>query len=372
MNALIKRIATAAIAGLGLVALGGCDLGKKVSEQTGYRGAGLQQITDVAHNAKTNAIPAPPYPLPPDGGPLASTSYANLKVLGGLSKDRFDHLMAEMNQWVAPAAEGCNYCHNPENMASDEKYTKVVARRMLQMTMNINSKWSSHVKDTGVTCYTCHRGNGVPEYRWAFAEGTPNPGSIRGNKRGQNTPNPNVGYASLPYDPFAQYLEGKAQIRVAGNSAFPSKDHVVSIKTAEATYGLMMSISQALGVNCTYCHNTQSFRAWNLSRAQRGTAYYGIRMVRDINDAYLESLTSVFPPNRKGPRGDVYKVNCMTCHQGASKPLNGVSMLSLAPALKGSAPPAPAAPAANAVPAALANPGAMTGDNKPPAPAARK
>lgn len=372
MTAFLHRIVATTLAGFGLVALGGCDLGPKVSTQTGYRGTGLQQITDVAHSAKTNAIPAAPYPLPPDGGPLAAASYSNLKVLGGVSKDRFDHLMAEMNQWVAPPAEGCNYCHNPQNMASDEKYTKVVARRMLQMTMNINSRWSTHVKTTGVTCYTCHRGNGVPEFRWALAEGSPNPGSIRGNKYGQNTPNPNVGYASLPYDPYAKYLDGKAQIRVAANSAFPSPDHVVSIKDAEATYGLMMSISSALGVNCTYCHNTQSFRAWNLSRAQRGTAYYGIRMVRDINETYLASLTTVFPANRKGPRGDVYKVNCSTCHQGASKPLNGVSMIGEAPALKGSAPAAPVAPAATAVPAAFAKPGAMTGDNKPAAPPARK
>ena len=343
MTRLFNRIAAGAAAGLCCVVLGGCDLGPKTKTQTGYRGTGLEQITDVAHVAKINAVPAAPYPLPPDGGPLASASYANLQVLGGISKDRFDHLMAEMNQWVAPPAQGCNYCHNPENMASDEKYTKVVARRMLQMTQNINSKWSSHVKDTGVTCYTCHRGNGVPDYKWALAEGTPNPGSVLGNKHGQNTPSANVGYASLPYDPFAEYLNGSQQIRVAANSAFPSPDHVVSIKDAEKTYGLMMSISSALGVNCTYCHNSQSFRSWSLSRAQRGTAYYGIRMVRDINEAYLGSLQSVFPAYRKGPHGDVYKVNCMTCHQGVSKPLNGASMISQAPALRGTAPPAASA-----------------------------
>ena len=372
MNAFLNRLAAATIAGLGLMVLGGCDLGPKVSTQTGYRGTGLQQITDVAHSAKTNAIPAPPYPLPPDGGPLASSSYTNLKVLGGVSKDRFDHLMAEMNQWVAPPAEGCNYCHNPQDMASDEKYTKVVARRMLQMTQNINSRWSSHVQTTGVTCYTCHRGNGVPEYRWALAEGTPNPGSILGNKHGQDSPDPNVGYSSLPYDPFARYLDGKAQIRVAGSSAYPSPGSRATIRDTEETYGLMMSISTALGVNCTYCHNTQSFRAWNLSRAQRGTAYYGIRMVRDVNENYLTSLQTVFPANRKGPRGDVYKVNCSTCHQGASKPLNGVSMIGQAPVLRGSAPPAPVSPAASAVPTAFAKPGAMTGNNKPPAPPAPK
>ncbi len=366
----LRQIGVAALAGLGLL-LGGCEPGAKQTTQTGYRGAGLDQIVDLSHVAKAAVIPPPPYPLPPDGGPRASESYQNLKVLGGISKDRFDHLMAEMNQWVAPPEQGCNYCHNPENMASDEKYTKVVARRMLQMTQTINSRWSSHVQKTGVTCYTCHRGNAVPENKWALAEGIPNPGSIRGNKHGQNTPDINVGYASLPSDPFSFYLNGQTQIRVAGDSALPSPNHVVSIKDAEKTYGLMMHISSALGVNCTYCHNTQSFRAWNLSRAQRATAYYGIRMVRNVNEEYISSLRAVFPAYRKGPHGDPYKVNCTTCHQGLSKPLGGVSMIAQAPALKG-APQPTATPeggpaAAKTVPAAFNTPTAMTGA-KPTAP----
>ena len=376
MNTYLTRIVFAGGAGAGLLLLAGCDLGPKDSVQTGYRGAGLDQITDRGHVAKASLIPPAPYPLPPDGGPTAGQTYQNVKVLQNVSTERFNHLMAEMNQWVAPPEQGCNYCHNPENMASDEKYTKVVARRMLQMTRTINSRWSSHVKDTGDTCYTCHRGNAVPEYKWALATGDVGPRTIRGNKRGQNTPDPNVGYASLPSDPFSSYFEGKANIRVASSRSLPSPDHVVSIKDAEKTYGLMMHVSSALGVNCTYCHNTQSFRAWNLSRAQRGTAYYGIRMVRDINDDYLTSLSGVFPANRKGPHGDVYKVNCTTCHQGVSKPLGGVSMISQAPSLKGPALATAAqegGPAAGtAVPEAFNKPGAMTGKNEPAPTPARK
>jgi photosynthetic reaction center cytochrome c subunit len=349
----------------GLVLLAGCEIGPKQTAQTGYRGAGLDQIVDVRHIKKATAIPAAPYELPADGGPTAGQTYQNIKVLNGVSKERFDHLMAEISQWVAPPEQGCNYCHNPENMASDEKYTKVVARRMIQMTQTINSRWSTHVKQTGVTCYTCHRGNGVPEYKWALAEGTPDPNTILGNRHGQNTPDKNVGYASLPNDPFAEYFEGKHQIRVASSSPFPSADHIVSIKDTEKSYGLMMHISSALGVNCTYCHNSQSFRAWNLSSAQRGTAYYGIRMVRNINDEYITSLQSVFPAYRKGPHGDVYKVNCTTCHQGVSKPLGGVSMIAQAPALKGPFKPVAVAEggpaAATAVPAAFNAPAAMTG-----------
>ena len=345
------------------VALGGCELGPKQSQQTGFRGTGMAQIVDPDHVVKLGAIPPPPYALPDDSGPRAREAYQNVQVLGDVSAERFNHLMAAMNQWVAPPEQGCNYCHHPENMASDEKYTKVVARRMLQMTRNINGKWSSHVQKTGVTCYTCHRGNAVPTYKWAIAEGVEDPDTIVRNKHGQNTPNVSVGYASLPYDPFQSYLAGKAQIRVASSSQYPSPNHVVSIKDAEKSYGLMMHMSTALGVNCTYCHNSQSFRSWSLSRPQRATAYYGIRMVRDSNEGYITPLTAVFPAYRKGPHGDPYKINCQTCHQGQSKPLGGYSMLADNPTLKG--PPVPtAAPeggaAGAAVPAVLANPQAMT------------
>ena len=73
--------------------------------------------------------------------------------------------MAAMTEWVAPE-EGCNYCHVAENLASDDIYTKVVSRRMLQMTQHINANWNDHVGETGVTCYTCHRGNNVPAEIW--------------------------------------------------------------------------------------------------------------------------------------------------------------------------------------------------------------
>ena len=368
-----RRLAAAAAAApiAGLLALpvllAGCEPGAKITQQTGYRGTGMDQISDVSSLKKAAAIPAPPYALPADEGPSAASTYQNLKVLGGLSSARFDHLMAEITQWVAPPEQGCNYCHNPANLASDEKYTKVVARRMLQMTQNINTRWSSHVGQTGVTCYTCHRGNAVPEYKWALAAGTANPNSIRGNKRGQNTPDPNVAYASLPSDPFASYLQGGDEIRVAGRSPYPPKGGGASIKQAEASYGLMMHISGALGVNCTFCHNTQSLGAWPLSRAQRATAYYGIRMARDVNDDYISSLASVFPAYRKGPHGDPYKVNCMTCHQGLSKPLGGVSMRAQAPGLFPVATPAANVQGAPAIPPASATEGV---EGTPAAPAA--
>ena len=99
----------------------------------------------------------------------------------------------------------------------------------------------------------------------------------------------------------------------------------------------MVHMSDALGVNCTTCHNSRDFADWSQSTPQRATAWHGIRMARAVNNAYMEPLASVFPAERKGPLGDTLKVNCATCHQGANKPLLGVSMLGDYPELKGTA-----------------------------------
>lgn len=318
----------AAFAAGSTLLLTGCEPGMKETKQLGFRGTGMDLVVQTSAKLPADVIPPVPYPLEPDtGGPRAKDQYLNLQVLGDLSADQFNHLMLAITTWVAPAEQGCNYCHNPENMASDEVYTKVVARKMLTMTRTINANWSDHVKQTGVTCYTCHAGNAVPKNVWTTALNDPK--SIRGNKRGGNTPDPNVGYASLNYDPFTPHISGGGtdkNIRIAGK-AFPSATHSVSIQDTEGTYALMMHTSQALGVNCTYCHNSNSFSDWSQSTPQRATAWYGYRMVREINANYITPLTPVFPANRLGPAGDPYKVNCTTCHQGKNKPLGGVSML---------------------------------------------
>ena len=62
-------------------------------------------------------------------------------------------------------------------------------------------------------------------------------------------------------------------------------------------------------------------------------AWYGIRMVRALNNDYLVPLTSVFPASRLGPTGDAPKINCTTCHNGVYKPLFGANMIQYYPEL---------------------------------------
>jgi photosynthetic reaction center cytochrome c subunit len=303
--------------------------------QRGFRGTGMDQIYTPAELAALKEQAKVPRSLPPasPAGVKASVAYKNVRVLGDLSVGQFTRLMVSVVQWVSPK-QGCAYCHNVKNMADDSNYTKVVARRMFQMVQNINGNWQSHVQNVGVTCYTCHAGNPVPKYIWYNNPGPEAAGGLTASQQGMAHPSAIAGSSSLPYDPLTPFLEQANNIRVQSTTALPT-DNMQSIKQTEWTYALMIMMSNSLGVNCTYCHNTESVGNWETSSPARVNAWYGIRMVRDINNHYLDPLNGVFPPYRKGVEGDSPKVYCMTCHQGIYKPLFGVSMLTGFPELKG-------------------------------------
>jgi len=340
VNPKLRIYSTLCAAGIGMLWLAGCERPSPDVIQGGYRGTAMEELINKridAAQAERNIVPAA-IPAAPADGPLASSVYQNIQVLKDLNVAQFTRVMLAMTQWVAPPDQSCNYCHGA-NMASDDRYTKVVARRMLQMVRHINSDWKDHVGATGVTCYTCHRGNAVPKNVWFTSADESSTSGLIADNAGKNKPS--VGLSSLPYDPFTPYLLGDKNIRVISTTALPDGDRS-SIKQTDRTYALMIHMSESLGVNCTYCHNSRSFAVWDTSTPKRTTAWYGIRMARELNNDYLKPLTSVFPEHRLGVLGDVAKVNCATCHQGVFKPLYGVSMAKDYPELQGEMHKAPA------------------------------
>ena len=362
-NSTIFRLLSASAAAL---LMAGCERPPIAVSQTGFRGTAMEQVYNPRTLATQAALNTPP-PIADaivevPGGPKASDIYKNVQVLGNLSVGEFARTMGAITAWVAPE-QGCAYCHNVANFAEDNVYTKVVARKMLQMTHKINSGWKTHVAETGVTCYTCHRGNNIPKEIWFAQTAQKSAGGNLGNDTGQNTPAKATGLSSLPYDPFTPYFLDSKPIRVNGKEALAmtgTSANRSSIKQTEYTYATMMHWSNSLGVNCTYCHNTQAFAAWGANATpQRATAWYGIRMARELNNEYMVPLTSVFPANRLGPTGDVAKANCATCHQGAFKPLYGAAMAKHYPGMQAPVVPvdpaaAPIAPVVPALPQAAA------------------
>jgi len=323
-----------------LLLLSACDRPPVGAIQRNQRGNGQVQVYNPrVYQAKFEEMQIPDPAPPADAdGPKAKDVFENVQVIGDLSVTQMTRVMVSMAAWVT-GGEGCNYCHNLENPASDEKYPKRVARRMLQMVRYINSHWKPHVGQTGVTCFTCHRGNPVPANEWfenplsvpAAAGDT----AFAGWHVAQNSTMVGIGETALPLDPFSLYLKNDANIRVQATEALPQGGPGASIQQTEATYALMMVIAKSLGVNCDYCHNTRALANWPQSSPPRATAWYGIRMVRSLNNNFLEYVGKVLPDNRKGPMGDGPKVYCATCHMGVFKPLYGISMLKDFPELMG-------------------------------------
>jgi photosynthetic reaction center cytochrome c subunit len=361
-NSLVRLSAAVMTAGVALL-LAGCERPPMDSTQSGYRGTAMGAVVNPRIQgplAEAQVLPAAVPAIPSaEGGPLAKDVFKNVTVLGDVPVGEFTRTMLAITAWVSPK-EGCTYCHKEgEDLAADTLYTKVVSRRMLEMTRHINSGWKDHVADTGVTCYTCHRGQPVPDQVWFSQEPPRRAGGASARSDGHNHPSPVTGLTAIDNNVLVRYLLQDTPIRAGGTTALPA-GNTATIQQTENTFGLMIHMSQALGVNCTHCHNTRSLAEWAESPPARTTAFHGIRMSRELNNSYLLPLTPTFPANRLGPTGDVAKVSCATCHQGLAKPLNGAPLLKdhgvlagavAAPAGAASAPAAAASSTASIVPA---------------------
>jgi photosynthetic reaction center cytochrome c subunit len=162
----IKRLLSLVYLLAAALLLSACERPPVEAVQNGFRGTGMAIVYNprtLEAQAEKNEVP-PGIPADPNG-PKAGAVYKNVKVLGNLSVAQFTNFMVAMTSWVAPE-QGCSYCHNVANFAEDAVYTKIVSRKMIQMTQRINVEWKSHVAETGVTCYTCHRGNNIPQNVW--------------------------------------------------------------------------------------------------------------------------------------------------------------------------------------------------------------
>ena len=303
----------------------------------------------------SRSTPAPPQPdIAPvaAGGASAAGSYRNVQVLGGVSKAEFDRTMVAMTRWVAPD-QGCSFCHASGQPYASENPRKAIAREMLAMTRTINASWTNHVGAQGVTCYSCHAGKNLPDDRWFIdAPLEPPEGGILGKPQAWNTQAKTI-RTFFPSRPNRMFLlqglsAGHLQAeRTLATTAKPSFQH--DREYAEQVYILMMQMSNALGVNCTYCHNSRAAFDWAQSPPNRLNGYSGIVMTRMMNQNYLSKLAPLTETKLLGKMGDSAKADCKSCHQGQERPTGGMQH-AFYPALVGPTSGAPANPLAAANP----------------------
>lgn len=95
----------------------------------------------------------PPGAGGPKGGP--PQPHKNLKILTD------EEVRPAMGAYRAALGVQCTYCHVAGDFASDANPKKDVARSMITMNREIDSKFLAG--KTQATCYTCHRGEAMPK-----------------------------------------------------------------------------------------------------------------------------------------------------------------------------------------------------------------
>jgi len=305
------------------------------SQQTGPRGTGMSvpefdrdRLTPDPDIAKI--ITSEPI-LPQPGDATAGQFYDNIDpLLADLTVANYDRLVAAMQSWTGI----------PGLLTDDAAdYQNTVAYQMIQMTQSINENWAGHVNANGVvgvTCYTCHRGEPVPSEIW-FRLGPVTEGT-EGWSSNQNRVTVQSQFTSLPSDALEVYLLDYGRIGVhdleAHVAAYPSEEGYPTWQDTERTFSLMNYMSNSLGVNCVFCHNSRAFYDTEQATPQWNTAMLGISMVQELNNDWLVPLEDVYPPERLGPVfADAPKAACKTCHKGYQQPLQGTNMISNWPEL---------------------------------------
>jgi hypothetical protein len=87
----------------------------------------------------------------------AGQRFKNIQIFKNLPAAQLDPTMAFISGSLGVT---CNYCHVSNQFDKDDKPTKLAARRMIQMVLDINK--GNFNGQNAVTCYTCHRGKPTP------------------------------------------------------------------------------------------------------------------------------------------------------------------------------------------------------------------
>jgi len=85
---------------------------------------------------------------------MPPAQYKNLKVIKSN-----ENLMETMRFFNLALRSDCTLCHTAPDYAGDRRPMKAIARRMIELTQGLNTSFG----EGRVNCYTCHRGDRVPQ-----------------------------------------------------------------------------------------------------------------------------------------------------------------------------------------------------------------
>lgn len=109
----------------------------------------LCPINSFSQTTPEHAVPSP--------DKKASEIFKNVQVLKDVPSDQ---LIPSMQFITSSLGVQCSYCHVENAFDKDDKKTKVTARKMMRMMLDIDA--ANFEGKQMVTCNTCHRGNPKP------------------------------------------------------------------------------------------------------------------------------------------------------------------------------------------------------------------
>jgi photosynthetic reaction center cytochrome c subunit len=217
---------------------------------------------------------------------------------------------------------------------SEDPQMQAATRAMTVMTQTINTKWRSHVGAQGVTCFTCHRNQAIPPETWFPRVPKATPAMFARSENWDESAQTVRRF--FPDNGWSLYLLQNEPVHVQSKTALRSGT-VAPELVAKRVYEFMMQMSDGIGVNCGYCHNSRALADWKQSTPNRWTGYDAIQMTRDIDQnflfnqtdellqtrEYLKQNSLVVPPDRRVAPAAPGLVVCATCHYGHTKPDTG-------------------------------------------------
>jgi hypothetical protein len=87
----------------------------------------------------------------------AEQRFKNIQIFKGLPATQLEPTMAFISGSLGVR---CNYCHVSNSFDKDDKPTKLTARRMIKMVLDLNK--GSFNDQSAISCFTCHRGKPTP------------------------------------------------------------------------------------------------------------------------------------------------------------------------------------------------------------------
>ena len=264
--------------------------------QMGFRASQMVQFASRAETAPINADIPTALPASDFGGPTAAEKYKNVKVLTDVSAAEFDRLQQAITSWVAPK-QGCAFCHDTGDFASDAKPTKLAARphdgddalRQLGLVDPRPADWRHLLH---LPSRPAGAGRGLVAARAAAGEDVHR--SQRALERGRRH-----GDALLPQTPASPSTscrtirsEGQSSTALRSNGVGQFDRRQAHLRDDDADVAAdrrqLRLLPQTRG----------ALADWSQSTPERWVAYYSIRMIRDLNRNYLLPLAQVIPQQR--------------------------------------------------------------------------